>query len=315
MDKRLFLILCALGAAGWVVPTAVRAQNTGAQPPATSQGMIGSAPTAAEKAMMAPTESDIYCAGFFTHRTISPEIIVLGGQDNGLKFEFGAGEVVHLNQGKNKISAPGGQYMLVRPTRDMNPTEAFPGQSVLVKQMGTHYAEIARIQVQVVNADSSIAEILNACEPVLSGDVAIPLPARSAPPYKTAPPMDRFAPSSGKSTGVIASIKEFREAAGEGDTVYLNTGSKQGAQPGAYLRVFRTYNTASQRIIQMGTKQYLNQVEGTQVGRKLTPEEINTLPRQVVGEVMILSVEEESAAGIVTYSWQDLYPGDQVEVE
>jgi hypothetical protein len=298
---KLFLIGFALGAAGLVLAQCVVAQT--------------SSPSVAVKAMLAPTDSDIYCAGYFTHQELPKTLSVLGGPDSGLVYEYGTGDTVYLNKGKKMISAPGAQYMLVRPTKDMNSIEAFPGQSLLVSQMGTHYAEIARIQIQVVNADSSIAEILHACEPVLAGDLAIPLTARTAPLYKTAPPVDRFAPSSGKSTGVIAAFKDFREAAGGGDILYLNIGKKQGTQPGNYVRIFRTYLTASQKIIQDGTKNYLTDIGGTPVGRKLSPEEIDTLPRTVVGEAMILSVGEENSTGIITYSWQDIYPGDQIEIE
>lgn len=298
----LLMILC-LGAAG-----ALRAQNaTPEQQPETM--------TAAQKAGHAPTDADIYCAGFFTRSPIGSDLVVLGGVDNGLRFEFADRDIVYLNQGAEVVKAPGGKYMLLRPIKDMNPTQPFPGQRDLVSQMGTLYAEVARIQVNIVHKNSSTAEILNSCEPVVAGDIAVPLAARLAPPYKEAKLSDRFAPSSGKATGMVAAIKEFMEAGGRGDVVYLNIGGKQNIHPGDYLRIFRTYQSPSQYIVQRGTRQYLTQIMGVPIGHKLTPEEIDSLPRTVVGEMMILSAQEETSTGIITYSWQDIYPGDQAEVE
>jgi hypothetical protein len=193
--------------------------------------------------------------------------------------------------------------------------EAFPGQLKLVLQMGTLYSEIARIRVQVVHADSSVAEILRTCEPALAGDIAIPMAERPTPPYRESKLTDRYTPSTGKATGMIAAIKGFQEAAGGNSIVYLNLGKKQGMQPGSYLRIFRTYLSASQFMYREGARNYPTKMGDVLIGRRLAPEEIATLPRVVVGEVMVLSAEDETATGIVTYSWQDIYPGDDIELE
>ncbi len=273
------------------------------------------APSAAQRASLAPTDSDVYCAGFYTHRTVDASFTVLGGPDNGLKFEFSAGDTVYLNKGSKFINAPGGDYLLVRPIKDLSPVEAFPGQRKLVLQMGTLYSEIARIRVQVVHADSSVAEILRTCEPALAGDIAIPMAERPTPPYRESKLTDRYTPSTGKATGMIAAIKGFQEAAGGNSIVYLNLGKKQGMQPGSYLRIFRTYLSASQFMYREGARNYPTKMGDVLIGRRLAPEEIATLPRVVVGEVMVLSAEDETATGIVTYSWQDIYPGDDIELE
>ena len=51
------------------------------------------------------------------------------------------------------------------------------------------------------------------------------------------------------------------------------------------------------------------------MGRKLTRKELESLPRTVLGEVLILSADEDSSTGIISYSWQDVYVGDGVEIE
>ncbi|MBI2817413.1 MAG: hypothetical protein HYX72_10785 [Acidobacteria bacterium] len=271
--------------------------------------------TAAQRATEAPTESDIYCAGFFSRTPVASDLIVLSGQDPGLRFEYGDRDIIFLNKGAESIKAPGGHYMVLRAVKDLNPTEPYPGQRKLVAQMGTMYAEIARIQINIVHKGSSTAEILHACEPVLAGDIAVPLSAHVVPRYREARITDRFAPSSGKAQGVIAAIKGFREAAGGGEVVYVNVGAKENLKPGDYLRIFRSQQSPSQYNVRAGVGNYPTDVMGVQMGRRLTRQELDSLPRTVLGEVMILSVQETSSTGIVTYSWEDLFPGDQLEIE
>src|SRR5205085_1339388 len=119
----------------------------------------------------------------------------------------------------------------------------------------------------------------------------------------------------GKPKGVIAAVKEFQQVAGPRHIVYVDIGKGKGIQPGGYVRIFRTAAGASLDMVQQGTRKYETKIMGVPIGRKLTKTEINTLPRTVLGEMMILSSEEESAVGIVTYSWEDIYPGDEVEIE
>src|SRR5690242_19831165 len=125
-----------------------------------SQNTAAPTPTRAQRATAAPTESDVYCAGFFTQTPVLSNLIVLSGQDPGLRFEYGQRDVIFLNKGADVIKAPGGRYMLLRAVKDMNPTEPFPGQRDLLMHMGTLYAEIARIQITIVNKASSTAEIM-----------------------------------------------------------------------------------------------------------------------------------------------------------
>ena len=258
----------------------------------------GGTPTAVSPMGRAPTESDIYCAGFFTHRSVEAGMAVLGSEDGGFKNEYGDRDFVYMSKGQ--AASPGSQYMLVRPVKDPNPRDSFPGQRLMVAQLGTLYAEIARIQVRIVHEGSLTAEIVHACEPVLAGDIAIPLTARSAPAFHSPKVVDRFAPSSGKATAVVVLGKEFRQNLGEGHVVYLNVGRSQGAQVGSYLRVFRSALSRDQDPFEQATRNYATDVTGQRTSRRLTRAERAALPRSVLGEILLLSVEDDSSAGIIT---------------
>jgi hypothetical protein len=182
-------------------------------------------------------------------------------------------------------------------------------------QLGTLYSEVARIQVRIVHEGSLTAEIVRACEPIVAGDLAIPLTPRSAPAYRTPKVADRFAPASGKPTGMVVASREFQQNVGEGKIVYLNLGRSQGAQVGSYLRVFRTASDRSQDPFEQAAREYSTESMGQRMGRQLTRAEIASLPRVVLGEVMLLAVEEGSSTGIVTFSREEISLGDQAELE
>ncbi len=274
----------------------------------------GPAPTAAQQAGQAPTDSDIYCAGFFTHRRLEPGLHVLGNELGEFKSEFADRDLLYLSKGSGWIVNPGGQYMVVRPAKDFNPRESFPGQLKLLSGLGTLYAEIARVEVRIVHEGSATAEVLKSCEPIMAGDFLIPLAVRPAPPYRAAR-MDPSAPASGKAGGVIVTSKEFQQVVGTGNVVYLNLGKNQGAQVGGYLRVFRTYLSGDQDPLRQAARNYSSELMGVPLGRKLTRRERASMPRTVLGEIMLLSVEDDSSTGIVTFSGDAIFLGDEVEGE
>ncbi|MBI4442665.1 MAG: hypothetical protein HY649_04745 [Acidobacteria bacterium] len=280
-----------------------------------AQEVSGSASAQPPQFGLTPTQSDIYCAGFFTHRAIERGLFVLGSSDGGFKNEFADRDIIYLSKGQGWITAPGGEYMLLRPVKDINPGEIFPGQHKVVARLGDLYAEIARIQIRVLHPGSATAEVLSSCEPIQAGDIAVPWQARTAPPYHTERIVDRFSPASGKTTGLIAAAKEFRESLGEGNIVYLNVGRNQGAQAGGHLRIFRSYLSWDSDEFAPAARNYSLETMGGSLGHRMSYEERAALPRDVLGAVLLLAVEDDSSTGIITFAREEVTPGDEVELE
>ncbi len=267
-------------------------------------------------AQTAPSDSDLYCAGFFTHQVMNG-LKVLSSEEAGLKNEFAAGDYVYLDHGRDAIASPGGQYMLLRPMRDINRQEAFQGQKDMVAGLGTLYAQIARIEVEALHDRSATAKIVKSCEPAHTGDIAVPLQPQTAHPYKSPKMTARFAEASGGTAGMIAAAKDFAQEVGEGRIVYLNLGTGKGLQPGSYLRIVRSYVSTADTDLGRASAEFLPESAYTGVGEshKLTLAEQQALPREVLGEAMVLSAEEGSATAIITYSRAEVVVGDQVELE
>ena len=121
----------------WVAAVCLCAAASGAAQTAAPGAQAGPL-TAVQKAVLAPTDSDIYCAGFFTRRPIEPGLLVLGSEAGALRYEFVDGDIIYLSKGRKWLKAPGGLYMLVRPVRDILPVEGFPGQKALISRLGTY---------------------------------------------------------------------------------------------------------------------------------------------------------------------------------
>jgi hypothetical protein len=261
------------------------------------------------------SQSELYCAGFFTRRPIETGLIILGSEDGGFKNEFATGDYVYLSKGSDAITGLGGQYSVLRPEKDVNRKQAFPGQRMILQEMGTLYAEVGRVEVSVLHERSATAKILMACDSIHPGDIAVPFNARPTPAFKTPHMTPRFASLSGKATGIIAASEEYNDWMGEGSIVYLNLGSAQGLQPGAYLYVTRGYMKGGNADFAEAADQYPTEFGGTPIGLKLTPEQKSTLPQEVLGEAMVLSVEDGSATAILTYSRSEVGVGDAVALE
>ena len=261
-----------------------------------------------------PTDSDLYCAGYFAQSPIDTDMTILASEDGGSKNEYVDRDIIYLTRGQG--AAPGTELMVVRAVNDPNPRESFLGQRKMLMELGTLYAEVARIQIRVANEGSLTAEVTHACEPALAGDLVVPLTTRSAPAYRFPKLLDSFAPSSGKPTGRLVAAKELAQTVGEGNVVYVDLGSTQGAQVGSYLRVFRTPLALSEDPLEAAMREYMTEgMGGEQVGRKLTRADLANLPRKVLGSVMLIAVEEGSSTGIVTFSREEIVVGDMVEME
>ena len=97
--------------------------------------------------------------------------------------------------------------------------------------------------------------------------------------------------------------------------MYVNLGKKQGLAAGNYLRIFRSYLSQDDDSVLKGADRYPTEMMGMPEGHKLTLKEKESVPRAVLGELLILNADEESATGIITYSVADIFAGDGVEIE
>ena len=257
-----------------------------------------------------PDYSAVYCAGFVTSDH-SDEIRLISGDESSSKIVFATRDHVFISKGSSQGVRVGDRYSVVRPDKDPTDVQWFKWQNKLMKAMGTYYIDTGQLKVVNVQPNVSTAEVTFSCGYLQRGDIVRPFQERPTPPYKAEAENDRFAPVSGKSVGMLVVGKDYAQSYGKLSTTYVNLGTNQGVKVGDYLRVFRYEGSHSETAPSFDDYQY------KMYGFGSTPQayQWNDLPREVVGEGIVLSVSGNSSTVLITASRMEMYAGDYVEIE
>jgi hypothetical protein len=265
-------------------------------------------------AQTAPTQagfSTVYCSGFVSDQKVPDATRVVSGEQSNIKITFARGDYVIINRGQDKGVRVGDRYSVVRPESDPLEVNWFKWQAKLMKAMGTHYVDAGQLRIVNVQSKTAVAEVTLSCDYMQRGDIALPFQERPEPTFKDPGPFDHFAPISGKPVAMIVESREYSQSAGQGNTVYVNLGTNKGVKVGDYFRVFRYQGTLAELAPQ--TKGFQDRLYG--FGSSPGRYNWNDLPREVLGEGIVLNVSRNSSTVFLTFSSADIYAGDYVEVE
>jgi len=258
-----------------------------------------------------PDYTASYCSGFVTDEKLPAEVRLMSGEESANRIVFTSGDYVYINRGSVQGVRAGDRFSIVRPDKDPNAVPWFKWQAKLLKAMGTQYVDAGQVQITTVHPNTSIGIVKFSCDYLQRGDIALPMAERPSPPFKPAEKFDKFAPVSGKSVGMLVAGLAFTQIYGKNSTVYVNLGTNQGVKVGDYLRVFRYEGSTAEFSENFPDFQY------SMYGFGSTPVKYkwNDIPRNVVGEGIVMNVTRNACAVFVTYSKIDMYAGDYVEIE
>ena len=274
-------------------------------------GIYTSAARAQDYSRTSPTPADVSCSGLITDQPVTKDSYVISGENSREKSTFSDQDFIYINQGAEHGVKVGDKFDVMRPvTDDMAQTKWFKYQPMLTKAMGTRYADIGRLRIIHVDAKTSTAQIDLGCDLVQRGDIVTPSVARPVPQFHAAP-LDLFAPPNGKKTGMVVTAKDFSVLTGTGSIVYVNLGSGQGVRIGDYFRVFRYQGS------HIGSNYTTRDMTFKLYGYGSTPVAYrwDELPRQVLGEGIVLRTGPNSSTVLLTNVREDAYIGDYAELE
>ncbi len=279
---------------------------------------------------------DVYCSGFLSPR-IGSDLRIIGGLDAVGRVMYSDNDYVYLNKGSNGGMGVGTRYMIVRPVDNNSSPEvdAFPKEHHMTKEfkkawyekeyIGQYYQDVGQLEVKYVYGTTSTAQVTHACDAVGEGDYLVPMEERPAPEYKPSSNFDRFAPPSGLASGLIMPGKDFAYAMGQGDVLYAALGSSQGVKVGDYIRAYRAgtgTNFAGSYGMRLGHwERYRGIPEGADIPplrehlSSFSSRYFEDLPREVLGEALVVRVSENSSTAIITESLIEIHAGDFVELE
>src|SRR4029077_21083141 len=265
-----------------------------------------------QAASQVPLEGQLYCSGIVTSDSVPTDTYIITGEESYFRITYADGKLVFLNKGASQGVKVGDQFEVIRPTPSDNlQYEWFRDQAKLLKAMGTTYEDEARIRVVSVQPNTSTAEVVFSCGYVERADLVQPFAPRPAPMIKSAEGFDIFAPPSGKSKAMIVTTRYFGELAADGKIVYVNLGSAQSVKVGDYFRFFRFQGNSDETEYQ--TPRVAYQIFG--FGSSPRPYAGAELPRDILGEGVVLRVSKNAATVLITFSAKEIYPGDYVELE
>lgn len=258
-----------------------------------------------------PFASTVYCAGFYTTKRVSDETRLVTGEQSEYKVTFSTPDVVFLSKGSNQGVKPGDRFSVVREDKDPLKVQFFKWQDKLTKAMGTYYVDLGEVEVVKVQPNLAIGRVAMSCDFMQRGDIVVPFAERPAGPYKDASNLDSLAPESGRPVAMVVRAKDAEQMTGKGNTIYVNLGAGQGAKVGDYFRIFRYQGSHDSSIpIQ---KDYQDGLWG--FGSNPKHYQWNDLPREVLGEGIVLNVSQNSSTVFVTTARREVYAGDYVELE
>ena len=258
-----------------------------------------------------PDATQVNCSGFFTDKKVGGETYIASGEESVTRETFNRGDYVYINRGMNQGVREGDLYSVVRQEGDPSKVTWFKWQEKLTKAMGDPYVDLGQLKVVKVQPKVSVAQVVFACMPMQRGDIIFPYQPRPVGPFKDAGKFDIFAPVSGKPVAMVVTSKDWAQSMGQHDTMFVNLGTAQGVKLGDYFRIFRYQGTRSETA--PIEKDYQYKVYG--YGSAPQRFEWNDLPREILGEGIVLNVSKNSSTVLITFSRKDIYAGDYVEVE
>ncbi|HEV3468023.1 MAG TPA: hypothetical protein VG148_01770 [Pyrinomonadaceae bacterium] len=292
-------------------------------------------PTAERAPAVVARESEVACGGFITTAAPAGALEIVGSDEERERRVFGEGDFVYVRGGAQHGMAVGQEFTVVRPRgRFRSPFSRKSGP------LGIYTQEVGRVRVLRVRDQVSVAEVVRSCDNILLGDLLRPAARRAVPAERLGLTLDRFAEPTGKQTGRIVLARDTRELLSRDQVVFIDLGAEDNLKVGDYLTVFRprkrgTFVEYGDEMAQntrrgfesdefRGGKfsnqaQRLKDVDGSSSGPTVKTPKIKSrrppVPRQVVGELVVLHVEGRTATAVITRVIQEVHTGDHVEVQ
>ena len=332
------LTLCFLSALG----VAAGAQTRRTQRPTprreSAPPTVVAPPRVAEWAAPAPAVGDLFCAGFIEYDAQPLHLEVVGSEQEQEQRHHADGDLVFVNAGSAQGMSEGREFAVVRPRgRFKSHWSSKEGA------LGVFTQVVGRVRLVEVKQNVSVALVTGSCEAILLGDVLRNIAPLQTPPDRSGVPLDRFADPTGKAQGRIVMARDGREMLSRNQVVYIDLGREDNVKEGDLLTIFRPLGGGSLTNIdraeitentQAGfeSRRWRGGTFSIKANRAKEPygtdpednEPVRTpevkdrrpqMPRKIVGEVIVLRVEQRTATAVITRVAQEIHTGDFVELQ
>jgi hypothetical protein len=223
------------------------------------------------------SSADVYCFARLVEDEGSFPFKIEAAERMLSQDQYSEGDVVYFDGGTEQGVQAGDRFFISHRIRKLH-------HPVSNSSLGFVYHQVGQLKVLCAQENTSIAEITYACDPIAIGDLLTPFTPVPVPLVIDPDHTDRCDVPNGKPTGYITFTRDDQIDIGTDWLVFIDLGAAEGLYPGTFATVFHD-----------------NPVKG--------------MPRIVLGEIGVLTVEEHYATALVTYAWQPLSVGDRVEIK
>ena len=247
------------------------------------------------------TEADVYCSGYIgpvetvfpyqlvgsEHGALTPTLVGPAGVSTSRRFadydretvryDLATGDIVYVSGGR-AAGLEAGQILSAIAAENEVVHPADPRDVV-----GRLYKHLARVRVLSVQEETAIGEILEACSPVRVGDYLRPFEPQPVPlgrRTRMRPPNMPVSASALRDAPVILRAPDRLVSLGEGTLVFIDRGAGDDVLPGDQFTIYRSNK------------------EG--------------LPPVILGELAVLSTEDDTALARIQESRYVIYAGDRL---
>ena len=273
-------------------------------------GSLAASPLLVAASRPAFTPTELYCSGIVSRASPRTAGYVISGEDAFDKLQFLQGDVVYLHVASHARAETGQQFLVIRAAQDPIPISWFHGQGKLEKRMGRLWEDVGRVRVIQVGKSVATARIEDSCAPMERGDLLVPFESRPAPFTANRARSPLRHAGSGPIGRVVIS-KNFRQLLASGSIAYVNLGTRAGVKVGDRLSLFRYPGSEDSNVYQ--TPGIATSVKG--FGHAPVDKVPPRLPREIIGEAIVLRVSPTAATVLLTASRREIALGDYAQIE
>jgi hypothetical protein len=333
--------LLALFTCGLINVVSAQTPSSSATPDGAQQQQQAAGPTVLVPEERGPASAagstELYCAGFIQYAPAPNDLQVVGGEQEQEQRVYGEGDYVYINAGSQEGVSVGQEFSVIRPRGQF--------KTSLSKKhgwLGVYTQELGQLRVTDVKDRVSVAVVTHSCETILLGDLLRAAPQRVSPTKRMEVGLDRFSDPSGKQKGRIVLARDGREMVSESQVVFIDLGTEDNIKPGDFFTIYRPvgrgnitrfrdeevtpaasggfeserfkggkFSIKSQRVKDPN----FNGVYGPIISSIDVKHKRPRLPRKIVGELVVLSVQKRTATAVITRVAQEVHTGDNVELQ
>lgn len=257
------------------------------------------------------SDRELYGKGRITTGPLSFNVFIVGSEQEQFKRTLGEGDIVYLNKGTRENVFPGSRFQILRSGGEIsNPLTG--------KFIGYFYHELGLLKVILAHDDNAIAQVEMSSNPVYVGDALLPFVEKQKIPRDKSHQAVRFTEDNGKPSANIVYIEDHRDWAADGDVVFVDMGKNSGIQPGQICTVYRVegeFKKENEFYSEFATANSRETIEKGFRKQSRAAIDQRSIPRIILGELVVVDVYENSAKALVITSHQFIRIGSFSQVQ